>query len=211
MAMLQAPRQTYHPSIHTPARAEADAIALYNAGQGRLGTEERTFIRILVESSPSYLCELNASYSRMYHNNIVKAIQKEFSFDAKRSLVLIVRLVVDPFPAIAEIFENTMKGFGTNEKELSIALVRYQNVLDHIKNAYKRLYGKDLRNRIHGETSGYYRQLLLAIYDAPQDPPTQQNVDRSQSVMHTWQYQSSILQHHVSDRSPSMSQMYPSQ
>ncbi|CCI43254.1 unnamed protein product [Albugo candida] len=211
MAMLQAARQPYHPSIHTADRAKTDAIALYNAGQGRLGTDETTFIKILVECPPTYLSELDAVYFRMYHNNIVKAIEKEFSFDAKKSLILMVRLILDPYPPIAEIFESTMKGFGTSEKELSLALVRYQCVLHHVKSAYQRLYAKDLRNRIHGETSGYYRQLLLAIYDAPLDPQMQQNLERNQPVVPPWQNPINVPHHHVYGYSPSMPQMHPTQ
>jgi hypothetical protein len=44
----------YNPSFHTSTKAEADADALYNAGQGRMGTDEKTFIQILLQSPPQH-------------------------------------------------------------------------------------------------------------------------------------------------------------
>ncbi|KAF1315993.1 Annexin, partial [Globisporangium splendens] len=171
MALLQSSQLEYNPAFHNAAKAEADAVALYKSGQGRIGTQEEIFIGILVACPPEYLKMVDAVYVSKYNNNIAKAIDKEFSGDAKRSLNYLVKSVMDPYPTIAEVFEKTMKGFGTDETGLSTALVRYHSVLPHVKTAYKKLYNKELRDRIYGETSGDYRKLLLEIYDAPQDPP----------------------------------------
>jgi len=35
--------------------------------------------------------------------------------------------------------------------------------MTNVKAAYRSLYGKDLSKRIRGETSGYYRDMLLEI------------------------------------------------
>ncbi|KAK1930557.1 Annexin A7 [Phytophthora citrophthora] len=171
MAVLQSAKVPYNPAVHNAAKAEEEAIALYKAGQGRLGTNEEVFIGILVKAPPEFLQMMDAVYVAKYNNNIAKAVDKEFSGDAKKSLNYLVRATLDPYPAIAEIFEKTMKGFGTDETGLSTALVRYQSLLPHVKAAYKRLYHEELRDRIAGETSGDYKKLLLEMYDAPQDLP----------------------------------------
>ncbi|KAL3662508.1 hypothetical protein V7S43_012363 [Phytophthora oleae] len=171
MAVLQSSQVPYNPAIHNAAKAEEEAIALYKAGQGRLGTNEEIFIGILVKAPPEFLQMMDAVYVAKYNNNIAKAVDKEFSGDAKKSLNYMVRSTLDPYPAIAEVFEKTMKGFGTDETGLSTALVRYQSLLPHVKAAYKRLYHEELRDRISGETSGDYKKLLLEVYDAPQDLP----------------------------------------
>ncbi|KAG7380642.1 hypothetical protein PHYPSEUDO_006983 [Phytophthora pseudosyringae] len=171
MAVLQSPQVPYNPAVHNAAKAEEEAISLYKAGQGRLGTNEEAFIGILVKAPPELLKMMDAVYVAKYNNNIAKAVEKEFSGDAKKSLSYLVRSTLDPYPAIAEAFEKTMKGFGTDETGLSTVLVRYQSVLPHVKAAYKKLYHEELRDRISGETSGDYKKLLLEVFDAPHDPP----------------------------------------
>ncbi|KAL4161986.1 hypothetical protein PRNP1_002534 [Phytophthora ramorum] len=171
MAVLQSPQVPYNPAVHNAAKAEEEAIALYKAGQGRLGTNEEVFVGILVKAPAELLKMMDAVYVAKYNNNIVKAVDKEFSGDAKKSLNYLVRSTLDPYPAIAEVFEKTMKGFGTDETGLSTALVRYQSVLPYVKAAYKKLYHEELRDRISGETSGDYKKLLLEVFDAPHDPP----------------------------------------
>ncbi|RLN49869.1 hypothetical protein BBJ29_003127 [Phytophthora kernoviae] len=176
MAVLQSPQVLYNPAVHNAANAEEEATALYKAGQGRLGTNEEAFIGILVKAPPELLKMMDAVYVAKYNNNIAKAVDKEFSGDAKKSLNYLVRSIMDPYPAIAEVFEKTMKGFGTDETGLSTALVRYQSVLPYVKAAYKKLYREELRDRISGETSGDYKRLLMEVFDAPQDPPKTKGV-----------------------------------
>jgi len=171
MALLQAQEMDYTPQVHNAAKAEVEAETLYKAGQGRLGTNEEVFIATIVKCPPEFLKMVDAVYVAKYSNNIAKAVEKEFSGDAKRSLLFYVRLRLDPYPAIAELFERTMKGIGTDETGLSTALVRYQSLLPEVKAAYKRIYREELRDRIIGETSGDYKKLLLEVFDAPRDPP----------------------------------------
>ncbi|EGZ15193.1 hypothetical protein PHYSODRAFT_561117 [Phytophthora sojae] len=167
LAALQAPLEQFNPALHTAQRAEADADALYKAGQGRLGTDERTFIGILVSSPPQHLQAVNAWYVKKHKNDLVKAVKKEFGGDAEDALLFLVRMALEPLELLSELFEKTMKGFGTDEDALSAAVVRYHLVLQDIRAAYKKKFGKELRDRIHGEVSGDYRKLLLAVFDAP--------------------------------------------
>jgi hypothetical protein len=167
MASLQEALIDFNPAVHTAGKAEEDAHALYKAGQGKIGTDEEAFIKILVQSPPQHLRNINDAYTKKHNNTIIRAIEKEFGGDAKKSLLFLARMVLEPLELLVEHFESTMKGFGTDEEGLSAAVVRYQCVLPQIKEAYKKTYKKELRDRIHGETSGDYRALLLAILDAP--------------------------------------------
>ena len=59
-----------------------------------------------------------------------------------------------------------MAGMGTKDVQLIYRLVRtYWNPqrMAAVKDAYKRRFGKPLENRVKGETSGTYRELLIAI------------------------------------------------
>jgi hypothetical protein len=167
VASLQGALVDFNASFHTAAKAEEDADALYAAGQGKFGTDEEAFIKIIVTSPPEHLRNINAVYAKKYNYTVIKAVDKEFGGDAKKALLFAVRLVLEPLELLAEYFESTMKGFGTDEDGLSAAVVRYHIVLPQIKEAYKKAYKKDLKDRIHGETSGDYRTLLEMIVDAP--------------------------------------------
>uniref|UniRef100_M4BHL2 Annexin n=1 Tax=Hyaloperonospora arabidopsidis (strain Emoy2) TaxID=559515 RepID=M4BHL2_HYAAE len=169
LARLQAPQVPYNPAVHTAAKAEEEAVALYKAGQGRLGTKEEVFVGILVKAPPEFLKMMDTVYVAQYRNDIAKAVDKEFSGDAKRGLKYLVQCTMNPYPAIAEVFEQTLKACGTDKTGLSTALVRYQSVLPYVKAAYKKLYRKELRDRIGEETSGDYKKLVLSVFDAPRD------------------------------------------
>jgi len=79
-----------------------------------------------------------------------------------------VKSVLD-YPAwVAERLESAMAGLGTNERRLSRLIARNRSTIEYVKQAYLRLYGKTLRRRITGETSGDYQQLLLALINDDQ-------------------------------------------
>lgn len=78
-----------------------------------------------------------------------------------------VRLALKPDETLARHFESTMKGLGTDEKRLSAAVIRYQTAMPSIEVAYKKIYGRSLRDRVRSDTSGDYGQLLLALLHQP--------------------------------------------
>lgn len=166
LASLQAAAVEYDPHVHTAAKAEADAEALYKAGEGKLGTDEESFIKVLVQAPPQHLRAINAAYEKKHGKPLAKAAEKEFRGDAEDALVFLIRMTVEPLELLAELFEQSMKGFGTDEDALSSAVVRYHIVLRDIKPAYKKKFGKELRDRIKDEVDGDYGQLLLQVFDA---------------------------------------------
>ncbi|OWZ12600.1 Annexin protein, partial [Phytophthora megakarya] len=166
MAAMKGDLPRFDPAVHTSAKAAADADELYKVGEGKWGTDEEPFIRIVVASPAEHLRNIDAAYSKKYKKtNIIKAIKGEFKGDAQMALLYHVRMIFEPFELLADLFESTMKGLGTDEYGLSAAVVRYHMLLPQIKSAYKKQYGKELSKRIRGDTSGEYRDLLLAIVD----------------------------------------------
>lgn len=82
-----------------------------------------------------------------------------------------VDLALDRNKAIADLLESTMAGFGTNEKALASAVIRYHPFLKEVAPVYEVLHGKPLTERIKEETSGEFGKLLLALLDAPTSAP----------------------------------------
>ncbi|KAI9920384.1 hypothetical protein PsorP6_015702 [Peronosclerospora sorghi] len=161
LASLQAPLHDFDPAIHTPQRAKDDAEKLFKAGEGRMGTEEHDFINILVTSPPPHVRAINAAYVQERKHDLIHAVKHEFSGDAEKALLFLVRMVLEPLVLLSEV------GFGTDENGLSAALVRYHIVQRDIEPVFKATYGKHLRDRIESEVSGEYGKLVLAVFDSP--------------------------------------------
>ncbi|DAZ94309.1 TPA: hypothetical protein N0F65_012078 [Lagenidium giganteum] len=170
LAALNEPLVEYKSSFHTTAKAEEDAEKLYKVGEGKWGTDEEPFIKILLSSPPQYLELLNKTYNEKYGHGIVKAVEKEFSGYAEKALKFFVRLTLEPWVLLAEHFENTMAGLGTDERSLSAFLVRYHSYLPKVKPVFESTYKISLRERVHGDTNGDYRDLLMNVIDAPTSP-----------------------------------------
>lgn len=63
-----------------------------------------------------------------------------------------------------------MAGLGTKDTQLIYRLTRAHwdpQRMDAVKDAYQRRYKKPLENRVKGETSGVYRDLLVALVRNP--------------------------------------------
>jgi hypothetical protein len=167
MLAIQSPIVEYKSSFHTRDKATKDAEVLYNAGEGKWGTDEGSFIKILLTSPKEHIAHMNEVYQEKYKNTIVGAIESEFGGTATKALVFFVRMALEPYNALAELFESAMKGIGTDEKSLSSSVIRYHQYLDKICQSYQSKYNKSLLERIEGETKGNYGRLILSIFDAP--------------------------------------------
>lgn len=67
-----------------------------------------------------------------------------------------------------ELLEASMAGMGTKDERLCYRLVRLswnKARFAAIKNQYQATYGKPLRRRVEGETTGKYEKALVAIID----------------------------------------------
>lgn len=73
--------------MHTADRALRDADTLYKAGEGRWGTDEETFVKILFSSPPTYLVLLNEVYRSKYRSDLEAAVRCEFSGYATEALL----------------------------------------------------------------------------------------------------------------------------
>ncbi|ORX76313.1 Annexin [Anaeromyces robustus] len=162
-ALLVALVQGNRDETNIQRDVKADVEALYRAGEGRLGTDESAIISLLCNRPDSHLRQVFAQYQQKYGHSVEKAMKSEFSGDIKKALVNLVKSITNRNEYIAEQFENSMKGMGTKDEKLIRLTVRYRDpvIIAPIKEAYKTLYGKTLKKRIEGDTSGDYRRLLL--------------------------------------------------
>ncbi|TMW66535.1 hypothetical protein Poli38472_004300 [Pythium oligandrum] len=172
MTAMQAPVIEYSSNFHTRAKAEEDADKLYNAGEGKWGTDEEGFLKVLLSSPFQHVREIDEIYRRKYNENGLKAAaQKEFTGEAENALVFFVRLAVETKELLADFVESTMKGMGTDETDLSAALVRYHPLLPMFESTFERKNKTTIKDRVKGEVSGDFEDLLVTLLDAPSTAP----------------------------------------
>ena len=140
------------------------AEELYKAGEARLGTDESVFYKILTTSSPAEIAAIAFEYEKLSKNNLLTAIEKEFSGDMKKTLKTIIYAIINPSEYFATRVYKAVKGLGTDNKLLIRILVTRDEIdMPQIKDAYKRLYGKDMVQAVKDDTSGDYKKLLVEL------------------------------------------------
>ena len=162
LSLLQNQR-SMNPTPDTLA-CQQDAAALYQAGEGKLGTDEATYGRIFTTRSPAELALINQYYKQNTGKGLLTAIDSEFSGDTKDLLNTIVRSNIYPQGFYAKNIYDSIKGAGTNDSKLIRNICARDGVdLPLIKQAYQTDYNSDMLADIKGDTSGHYRQVLSAL------------------------------------------------
>uniref|UniRef100_A0A6B2E7Z8 Annexin n=1 Tax=Phlebotomus kandelakii TaxID=1109342 RepID=A0A6B2E7Z8_9DIPT len=149
------------------AAAIADAQALFDAGEGQLGTEESVFNSLLVTRSYQQLRQIFQEYQNIAGRDIEEAIKSEFSGAVEKGLLAIVGCCKSKVDYFAERLHDAMNGLGTNDKTLVRIIVSRSEIdLGDIKETFEAKYGKSLVSWIKvtwGDTSGDYKKLLLTL------------------------------------------------
>jgi hypothetical protein len=146
------------------AKAKADAELLYKEGEGKLGTNEAVFIDIIAHRSRTHLHQVFKHYEQKTGHTFEKAIRKETSGNFRDALLAIIKPEAEYH---AELFDQAMKGMGTNDD----MLVRLMSTLSkrQLKEAnevYTKQHQKTLAAAIKSETSGSYQKVLLGLLPA---------------------------------------------
>ncbi|KAG8047222.1 hypothetical protein GUJ93_ZPchr0008g11896 [Zizania palustris] len=163
LAYLRWPRYE-GPEVVDPAAAARDARELYRAGERRLGTDERAFIRVFSERSWAHMASVAHAYQHIYDRSLEKAVKSETSGNFEFGLVTILRCADSPAKFFAKVLHKAMKGLGTNDTMLiRVVTTRAEIDMQYIKAEYHRSYKRSLADAVHSETSGNYRTFLLSL------------------------------------------------
>jgi len=141
--------------------AKSDAKRLFDAGEGKWGTDEKVFIEILATRSRAQTEAMGRAYADVSGHSIGKAIEKETSGTFSKALYALVT-PRDEFFALA--FRRAMEGLGTHDDQLirlvaglSRSQIRAADVW------YTQRFGNSLAKDIGSETSGNFKKVLLAV------------------------------------------------
>ncbi len=146
------------------SKVEKDVTDLYNAGEGKWGTDEDIFNRIFALRSPKHLFLVNNMYKSAHGKDLLEVVEGEFSGNLKVLLKSILHAHINPADFFADRIYLACKGWGTNDQALIRALVTIDEAfLAEVKKIYPQKYGMTLEDQIKGETSGDYQSMLLEV------------------------------------------------
>ncbi|MEQ2273267.1 hypothetical protein XENORESO_001830, partial [Xenotaenia resolanae] len=116
MALLQGTRdESYEVDEDL---ADQDATALFEAGEGRFGTDESTFSYVLATRNYLQLQATFKIYEQLSGTEILDAIENETSGTLKKCYTALVRVAKNPQLYFARRLHKAMKGAGTDEDTL---------------------------------------------------------------------------------------------
>ena len=146
-------------------KARKDALALFVAGEAKLGTDESRFNVVLASRSIPQLLLTFDEYEKVSENKTIeKAISSEMSGDLKEGMLSVVKCARNKSAYFAERLYQSMKGLGTNDRTLiRIMVSRCEVDMVQIKQEFQRAYGKTLDSFIKDDCSGDYKRLLMQL------------------------------------------------
>jgi len=148
-----------NPQVN-PAEIQEDVRTLYKAGEGKVGTDEKKFYKVLCNKAPWYNQALNAAYAREHKHSLEQAISKEMSGWLKE---LLEALVTAPYDYWAERLYKAMHGAGTDDKELAwIVAFLDRHELQYVEAIFNKKF-KNLKDMVKGDLSGHYKDAVLEL------------------------------------------------
>jgi len=149
-----------NPTIN-PAAVQEDVKKLYKSGEGKIGTDEKAFYKILCNKAPWYNQAVNAEYAKQHKHSLEVAISKEMSGWLKE---LLEALVSAPYDYHAERAFKSMHGAGTDDKQLTwIFGYLERHELQYVEAIFNRRFPKSLKDMVKADCSGNYEKALLEL------------------------------------------------
>ena len=165
MEALKAERAPEHDPVH-PQMLERDAGVLHDAIERGLTKDHDNVISIFTRRSDGQLRAIAQAFQQRYRRPLRETISKRYNGHMRDALLRMLAVAEDRAKADADNLEDAMAGMGTKDKLLLSRIVRLhwdKQHLHQVKAAYRHVYHKDLATRVGGETSRYYRDLLVAL------------------------------------------------
>jgi len=168
VAVLQCEREEGVDEIDED-EAEADAQALFDAGEDRWGTDESVFTQILAHKSWLQLRVIMQKYEDIAGNTLEEAIESECRGDLRSGYKAIVRLAKNPAYFYARQIYKAMKGIGTEEEDIFRYIVSTsETILGNIKDQFEEDQGKSLEDALDGDFRGDCCDALLKVVADPE-------------------------------------------
>ena len=136
----------------------------FKAGEGKFGTDESEFVKILASRSFNQLRATFEEYSTLCGKDIEESIKSEMSGSLESAFKAVVRSIRNRPAYFARQLNKCMKGLGTKEKDLiRIIVSRCEIDMGDIKREYQEIFGKSLSKELKKELRGDFEDIVLAL------------------------------------------------
>jgi len=154
-------RRPNPPGFVNAATVQADAQAFYRAGEDRIGTNDKEYIRILTTNSNAHLQAVDQAYRRLSPKGMMAAIDSETSGNFGETLK---SLMTPHHRWMAQALHHAIDRPGTEEAlVLCVFGLHDKPDLQFIANEYRTMYQKDLITDLKKDLSGNFERLCVAM------------------------------------------------
>ena len=140
------------------------AKELYDAGEGKIGTNEEVFIKYFTSLSPEELMLTCKEYHKNYKKNMLDTIENEFDGHTRELLKIILYGLYSPSEFYAKQIHDSVDGLGTADNKLRRSIIARADVdMKKIKKYYKKIYSKDMIEQVNSDLSGSYKKIIEGL------------------------------------------------
>ena len=142
------------------------AKEIYDAGEGKLGTNEEVFIRYFTTLSPEELLIVCKEYEKNHKKHMLDTLEGEFSGVEKDLLKIILYALYSPYEYFAKQIHSAIEGAGTEDDKLIRCIVSGAELdMKKIKKYYKKIFNKDMNEDVKGDLSGNYQKIIEGLIE----------------------------------------------
>ena len=140
------------------------AKEIYEAGEGKIGTNEDIFIKYFTTLSPEELLLVCKEYHKNNNKNMLDTIDNEFDSHVRVLLKIILYSLYSPSEFYARQINKAVSGLGTNDNKLIRSIIARADVdIKKIIKYYKKIFNKDMIEDVKGDISGSYQKIILGL------------------------------------------------
>ncbi|XP_013392205.1 uncharacterized protein LOC106160214 [Lingula anatina] len=155
---------------------QQDCEVLRKAMKG-LGTDEKAIIQVMGYRTSTQRQDIVRQFKTMFGKDLISEFKGELSGNFYKA---IHALCLAPADYDAYELQRAVKGLGTDDDCLiEIICTRTNAQIAAIKEAYKRLFNKELEKAIMDDTSGHFKRLLVSLLQGNRDESS--TFDRTQA------------------------------
>ena len=143
--------------------------------------DENTVTDITISHTNAERVKIRDDYKAKFNRELFDDFEKYLKSDLKDTLVEIYK---DPVEYDTDLLYKAMKGIGTND-EILIEVISFRPIerLNQIKEKFKEKYGKELIPEIKSETSGDYRDTLIALFETERSKNTKADLEACKAIV----------------------------